>query len=511
MIDANDIGPAPDTDEFLFDGDPIPLTQAVQIPDFPTAALPKPIADMVDTISEATQTDPAMAAASALSALSACAGGHAEIEIRGGWREPLNLYTMAIAAPGERKSAVQQATIRPLFAVEQQLSDAGLGERLEAETRKQVAEKDAEKLKHDAARAARTDAWDTAMADAIGAVQIAATIEVPAVPRIVADDATPEAIASLLADHGGRIAIISAEGGVFDIIAGRYSGSPNMDVYLKGHSGDPLRIDRKGRPPEHIPRPALTLGLMVQPEVLNTIAAHRQFRGRGLSARFLYAYPVSKVGCRKIAPASPNQEIVDAYNQKITALAAGMAGWVGDPAVLTLTEAAHEVITAIEAAVEPTLAGDGELAPLADWGAKFVGAIARIAGILHLAEHGPDNGPRTSITADTIKDAHRIGNYFKACAVTAFTEMGADLVTANAAYLLERISRLGLDEVSERDMHVAARSRLKTKDDLIPAVQRLVDHGYIAPLPIKPSKERGRPASPRYKIWEYSTQITQHT
>jgi hypothetical protein len=37
---------------------------------------------------------------------------------------------------------------------------------------------------------------------------------------------------------GGRLAIISAEGGVFDIIAGRYTNNvPNMDLWLKGHSG----------------------------------------------------------------------------------------------------------------------------------------------------------------------------------------------------------------------------------------------------------------------------------
>jgi hypothetical protein len=36
-------------------------------------------------------------------------------------------------------------------------------------------------------------------------------------------DITPEAAASLLAEQGGRLAIISAEGGIFDIIGGRYS------------------------------------------------------------------------------------------------------------------------------------------------------------------------------------------------------------------------------------------------------------------------------------------------
>ena len=91
---------------------------------------------------------------------------------------------------------------------------------------------------------------------------------------MVADDVTPEAVASLLAECGGSIAVVSAEGGVFDIIAGRYSGNiPNMDVWLKGHSGDMIRVDRKGRPPEYIRKPAMTLGLMIQPDVLKSIAA----------------------------------------------------------------------------------------------------------------------------------------------------------------------------------------------------------------------------------------------
>jgi replicative DNA helicase len=203
MIDADSVNPMPGTDEALFDGDPIPLTQTVPIPAFPVGALPGPIAEMVHAVAEATQTDPAMPATSALSALSACTGGHAEIEIRGGWREPCNLYTATIAAPGERKSAVQLAMVRPLLDAEQHLADAGLAAQLEAETRKQVASKAAEKMKQAAAAAANTDNWDAAMADALGAAQIADSIGVPAIPRLIADDVTPEAAASLLAEQAG--------------------------------------------------------------------------------------------------------------------------------------------------------------------------------------------------------------------------------------------------------------------------------------------------------------------
>jgi replicative DNA helicase len=487
----------PTTVEPMPDPDPIPLSDKSEISPFPVDSLPKPIADMVNAVAEATQTDPAMAGTSGLSALSACTGGHAEIEIRQGWREPLNIYTATIADPGERKSSVQQSMVRPIHDVEEQLAEKAAGARLEAETSKQIAVKAAERQRNVAAAADR-ETSDAALADAIGAAMIAESIQVPAIPRLVADDATPEAATSLLAEQGGRLAIISAEGGIFDIIAGRYSGAiPNMDLWLKGHAGDPMRVDRKGRPPEYIRRPALTLGLMIQPSVLSTIAGHREFRGRGFLARILYARPVSKVGRRKIAATPVPDAVKAAYETAVQNLAAGMAGWLGDPAILMLSPAAHKAMVEIETAVEPTLAGDGELAQLADWGAKYVGAIARIAGIIHLAEHGSDAGPKTPVSAVTVLAASRIGAYFKASAINAFIEMGTDQGTADAVYLLDRIQHLGLDEVSERDLYRAAK-RFKKKHDLLPPLDRLIEHGYLVPLPAE--KTGGRPPSPRYMV-----------
>lgn len=481
------------------DEEPIPLTHTVPIPPFPVDALPGLIEEMVCAVAEATQTNPAMAATSALSALAACVGGRVEIQIRRGWEEPMCLYTATVAAPGERKSAVQQIMIRPILDTEAKLAEAGAGPRIEAETRKQVAVKAAEQTRNLAAKA-EPGQQDKAMAEAIGAAMTAESITVPPVPRLVADDITPEAVASLLAEQGGRLAVISAEGGIFDIIAGQYSKVPNLDVWLKGHAGDPLKVDRKGRDAEYIRRPALTLGLMIQPTVLSAIAAHREFRGRGLLARFLYAYPVSKVGRRRISPPCVDPGVEQAYHKLVGDLAATMAAASGEPAVLSISDKGHQAICDIEAAVEPTLAGDGELASLADWGLKYVGAVARIAGILHLTEHGADE----PVTASTVLAAYRIGEYYKACAINAFVEMGADAVTADAVYLLDRIDKLGVDEMSQRDLQRACKSRFRTKARLTPALERLVEHGYLFALP-KPAPTGGRPASPRYKVSSYWT------
>jgi hypothetical protein len=517
--------------ESEFDDDPIPLTgNTVDVPTFPVDALPDVIANKVVELAEATQTDPAMAATSALSVLAACAGGHAKIQVRRGWCEPLCLYTNTIARPAERKSAVQESMIAPLHDTENEMSVAGEMERLKLADDLDMAKKTVERLNKSAvdaaATAANAGATDKDKEAAVAAAEAARDakalmreIQVPIVPRLLADDVTPEATASLLADHNGRIAIISAEGGIFDTIAGRYARTVNMDIFLKGHSGDRVRVDRQGRPPQHIPSPALTMGLMVQPRVIEAIAANRDFVGRGLLARFLYATPVSKVGSRvsTAAPVSPDTE--SRYHGRIKKLATNMAGWAGDPAILTLAPEAEAYVRQIQDDVEPTLAGDGELASpasLTEWGGKFVGAVVRIAGLLHLGEHGGADsrtlvaGPNRPVQVDTIKAAERIGEYFKAVAINVFAGMGHPDI-ADAVYLLDRVEYLGQDEVSERDLLVASsRPRFPTKADMMPALRRLIEHGYLIPLPT-PKPTGGRPASPKYKVHFTSTEATKHT
>jgi replicative DNA helicase len=493
------------TDE-LFNGDssavavldgPVPLTVLSPVPPFPVGALPKVIAEMVAAVSEAMQTDPAMAGTCAISVLSACAGGHAEIQIHSDWVEPLNTFTVITAEPGERKSAVQQAMTKILQKVEEDLCEAVLPKRREASMRKEIAQKRADKARIAATFERRDKDGNRDIAaellaenEAVEAAEAAEAIGIPAIPRIIADDTTPEAATSLLAEQGGRIAILSAEGGIFDTMAGRYGDKVNIDVFLKGHAGDPIRVDRKSREPEFIPRPALTVGLMIQPAVLRIIGDNREFHGRGLLARVLYALPDSRLGHRKIAAAQVLVPVRNAYNDCITKLAKGL--WETDSAVLTLTPKALEAIRTIEAAIEPQLSDDGELAALKAWGSKYAGAVARIAGLIHLAEHGADK----QVDATTVQRANRIGEYFKACAVNAFTDNGM----ADAAYLLERLK--GLDKVSERDAHRRCQGRFKTKDEMLPAWTQLIDYGYLDRVeePEPGEKRRGQKPSPCYTV-----------
>jgi len=85
---------------------PTPLSARRVLPRFPVDALPAWVGDQVAAVAEFTQTPPDLAGSVALATLSASAGGRARVQIRPGWVEPVNLFTVVAMPPGSRKSAV---------------------------------------------------------------------------------------------------------------------------------------------------------------------------------------------------------------------------------------------------------------------------------------------------------------------------------------------------------------------------------------------------------------------
>ncbi|MBR7838444.1 DUF3987 domain-containing protein [Actinospica durhamensis] len=236
-------------------------------------------------------------------AVATAAGGRVSVLVRPeiGWREPVNLYVVAALPPGSRKSPVFSSLTAPITAAEGELVENLLPEITTLRVDKKAAEDAAARAADQLAKANPAER-DGARFEAHEAALAAEAITVPAIPRLFVDDVTPEALASILAEQGGSLAILSAESEVFNVIVGRYSGSPNMNVFLKGHAGDALRVDRRGRPPETIENPALTLGICTQPAALADLAAIPGAAGRGLLARFLFTVPDVAIGSRATDP-----------------------------------------------------------------------------------------------------------------------------------------------------------------------------------------------------------------
>jgi hypothetical protein len=313
-------------------------------------------------------------------------------------------------------------------------------------------------------------------------------------------------VALLLNDNGERFALLSAEGEVFDLMAGRYSsGSPNIDVYLKGHAGDDIRINRADRDfkARYVHKPALTIGITVQPEVLRGLALNKGFRGRGLLGRFLYAIPKSLLGYRKINPQSVDRSIATAYKDKI--LEALLLEWNldgdGKPCAYIVTVQAEALVDLDRFAteVEKKLAPGGEFAAMADWAAKLVGAVCRIAGIMHGLIYADSGNPAsTQIDKETMLGAIAIGEYLVEHAKAAFFEMGSDPAIDTARRVLDWFSAGEMTEFSKRDAFIALRGGIQKVSELEEPLEMLVKHGYVREIE-QERKGPGRKPSQRYE------------
>jgi replicative DNA helicase len=481
---------------------PIPFGAPGDVPAFPVEVLPSWLGEYVAAVATATQTPLDLAGMLALAVLATVAAGAVEVEARSGWREPLCLFVAVGMDAGSRKSSVFTALTRPVADFERDQAAAVLPSITETATLRRIAEQVAASAEA-AASKAPADLQEERQAEAIARAAEAANLIVPPLPRWLVDDATPEALAGLLATYG-RIALLSPEGDVFDQMAGRYNptAGPNLGVYLKGHAGDLLKVDRRGRPPEYIERPCLTIGLTVQPEVLRGLAGRPGFGGRGLLARFLYSLPASLVGRRQPGAPPVPPAVADRYTLELQTLAASLTTPASDnPTVLTLDPQAGELLLGFERDLEPRLAADrGDLAHLAGWAAKLAGATCRLAALLHLARHLRDGWTRP-IGADTFAAATRLAGYLVEHARAVFDLMGTDPRVEDARWLLDWISRTDQVQFSRRDAHQAARGRFRKAADLEPALALLEEHGWLRRVDADPTGPKGgRPASPRFLV-----------
>jgi hypothetical protein len=252
---------------------------------------------------------------------------------------------------------------------------------------------------------------------------------------------------------------LSAEGGLFGLAAGRYAeGDPNLDVFLKAHPGDELRVNRVGRAPIRVHRPALTLGLTVQPEVIRDLAAKRGFRGTDFWRASSIPFPRAWLVEDKFHRRRCHGEVSAAYERLCTSLLELLERRDADgelvPVVVRLDREARATIDGFSAALEPRLGKGGDLSSVADWASKLAGGIAHIAALLHFAggncsplvctdEASPTSGYcgnsgshqgstgvaqvfGTSIDGSTVRSAIAIGEYLLDHALAAFTLMGAD-------------------------------------------------------------------------------------
>ncbi|TAK30439.1 MAG: DUF3987 domain-containing protein [Chloroflexota bacterium] len=482
---------------------PTPFFRA-DVPVFPTDIFPSWLRAFVEAEATATQTPPDLAGMLVLSGVSTACAKKVVVRVRDGWREPVNVYVVVILPPGARKSAVFSDAAEPLEQYERAEAERLGPEIAEDQTRYRIAKSRLEHVQSQAAKAKPDEAGALAQQAADLSRELA-VMTVPELPRLIVDDCTPEKASTLLRDQGGRLAVLAPEGDVFDLMAARYGNAPNFGVFLRGHAGDNLRVDRVGRPPEFVPQPALTVGLAVQPEVVRGLMGKPGLRGRGLLARFLFSWPASTVGHRDVKPPAVPESIRATYHRRMLDLLRLPFGTDQDgnsvAHTLTLSTEAWGVLEDFMRWLEPLLGEYGELHALADWGSKLAGAVVRIAGLLHMAgQDGESPAWRYPIAGQTMEAAIRLGHYLIPHARLAFAEMGADRDVEDARYVWRWIERAELDTFTKRDAHRGCRGRFTLADEIDPALGLLEAHHFIRERESEEEPKPGRPPSPVYEV-----------
>jgi len=465
--------------------------------------VPGIIGKFSQAVSVATETPLELAVGMALATVATACQGKAIVQVKRGYSEPLNVWINAVLESGNRKSAVNNETTRPFHTWESQHYLSMEADVKEAESKRKNQESRLKSLRARYGKA-KCDELDE-IEEEIRELE-AALVEVPVLPKVWVQDITPEHLGTMMAIHHEKMAIISAEGGIFDIISGRYSnGIPNLDLFLQSHSGDPVRVDRGSREAIYLEHPALTMGLSPQPEVLRSIAGSPGFRGRGLLARFLYLLPKSKLGHRTLETEPVPQHTKEAYEFVIHALLSlePSLDERGKPVphIISLTYAAYEEWLEFSRVVERDLREGGRFENITDWAGKLPGAAARIAGLLHCVEY-PSQPWSTQISLETMQQALGLAAVFASHALKVFDLMGADKSLKGARKVWRWIKRGRLQSFKKNECYNALKGSFPRVADIEPPLDILEERNYISG-----SKEKtgGRP-SITYTVNPYFTE-----
>jgi len=422
--------------------------------DFPIKDFPGWVRDMAKTVSISTQTPTALAATMALATLAVSNQGRCYVDVRNGWFEPLCLYTAVVLPPGTRKSSVFRLMTEPLSRYEAEEKARLKPAVQELAIKKKILEKKLQNAEKDLTRGGEK------AEERVFSLRLELSeLGVIRAPRILSADITPEGAALKMAKNKGRLGIFSTEGAeFFEMSAGRYSarGQYNLNFLLKVHSGDPVKVDRAdpSKASIDIPFPTLSMSLCLQPIAFNKAWEDNVFRGRGLLDRFLFARPANPLGSRSSNAPSLDLEIARNYSDKITQMLRRNTASENMSIRIGLDMEATEALHRLMDSVEPELGPGGKLESISGWGGKFVGAVLRIAGLLHLAMN-EDRDYSENISLDTLEHAISIGEFFlneALCERESVTLSPDEILASN---ILARICKYSICSFYERDMYRA--------------------------------------------------------
>lgn len=463
--------------------DPVPLGNDVQLPEFPEEILNlqglEVFKGMVDETVKSTQTPKDMAAIVGLAAIGFCCSRRYQVAFKQDWIEPTNLYCVVAMDSASRKSSVTDIMTAPLSAIEQEIRPLNMTFNQSIDAKKIALEDAIKRLNKQL-----VDDRDNAdlMQKLKGHENELSTLEGKKTTQLIFQDATPESLVDVLADNGETICHVDSEGGLFSMMAGQYDDKINLKVYLASWDGGCIVVNRKNKKCVRLDAPLMSVALTVQPKIVTELTQNKKFRATGLVARFLFSFPPTNVGHRKINDYCIDPKVASAYEIMMRRLF-GIAesenlfneDCENEMHTLVLSEAAKaQFKTWVDERIEKRLQQD--LAEIQDWGGKLAGEMLRVAGVLHCIRYAEDKPSEHPIDTDIIEAVIILAEYFIAHCRYALGELEQKNTHDLMIRIVDQLKTLKKSRIVARDIY----RNLHIKSyDCQQAMIDLEEYGYV--------------------------------
>ena len=449
---------------------------------YPLDALPTIAREAVEEVVGFVKAPVALAASSALSALSVAVQGLYDVERAPGLNGPCSLFMLSIAESGERKTTC----------------DGFFKQALETHQREET-----ERLKPMVdARRADLDVWEAkkaglkeAIKSAVKSGQSTRELETEMrkleadkpqpvrVPTLVRGDDTPENLSWELMHGWPSAGVLSSEAGVVFGSHGMGGDSVTRNLALLNvlWDGGSIRTGRRTSDTYTLEGARLTMGLLVQEVTLRTFfdKSRGLARGTGFLARFLVAWPTSTMGTRMFTPA-PGYDRLGKFTARLLTLLRTPPN-IDDmgrmiTATLSLTYEAHALWVRFHDQIEGKLGADGELQDVKDVASKIADNAARLACLFHVLEGGAG-----AVSVDAMTRGAKLATWHLIEAQRFLGQFALPPETEKAmrlnVWLLAWCQRERTDRVGTRDAQRLGPLRDKAAMDS--AVAELADMGRV--------------------------------
>ena len=486
------------------------IIKSESLPRFPLEIFPGWIKEYIDNVAENTGINKDFCAACVIGAVSTIVCGHMDIHFNGTHYEPGQLYTVFVGRSGSMKSTGIKQFVGPARAwlMERNKEVKSINESITAEIDMLAGELTTEQRK-------KTGQDEKQIEELKARIQHKRETMKNHYP-VPFTDVVPESIIRSMTETKGTATIATAEGNIINVLTGKSynqrGASPNLDIFLAGHDGEPYHGIRVTSGEIEIPRVDISILMAIQPTLLDTLCSSSDANGRGLVQRFLV-----------FAPDEPEQDIdhtktstIDSnhalrWSQHIRTIAERFMRPDDTPITIELYKDADYVIRQLwnyEAELIRKR-GPADEEGITGWISKMHGKALRLAAILSVLDEPKAN----SITKEHAETAayllreyflpHYIGSYEMAENVTkeekkiiGWITRRAE-ITGNQGTFTER-------ELKQNFRHNPYFSGRFAQDHIRSALDGLQDKNYIRPQATeKPANKPG----PVAKTWQINPEL----